>query len=130
MMVYPLKKLGELCRIELGKTPSRSDDSLWDKEKNTDNVWLSIADLPLTLKPVMHDAKEYISNKGAELCKVIPEGTLMVSFKLSLGRLAFAGRDLFTNEAIAALYIHTENLIDTCLSDSHFLYIMQQLLHL
>jgi type I restriction enzyme S subunit len=34
--------------------------------------------------------------------------TLLASFKLTLGRLAFAGRDLFTNEAIAALTIFNE----------------------
>jgi len=49
------------------------------------------------------DSKEYVSDKGAKLCKLVPKGTLLVSFKLTLGRLAFAGRDLFTNEAIAAL---------------------------
>jgi type I restriction enzyme S subunit len=103
-MGWPLVKLGDICRIELGKTPSRGDASLWDKEKSGSNIWLSIADLPLTGKPVMWDSKEYISQKGANLCKVIPAGTLMVSFKLSLGRLAYAGTDLFSNEAIASLY--------------------------
>ncbi len=104
-MEWPLVKLGDICRIELGKTPSRGDASLWDKEKTGLNIWLSIADLPLTKKPVMLDSKEFISDKGARLCKVIPAGTLLVSFKLSLGRLAYAGTDLYSNEAIAALYI-------------------------
>lgn len=34
---------------------------------------------------------------------IIPKGTLLMSFKLSLGRLGFAGCDLFTNEAICSL---------------------------
>jgi type I restriction enzyme, S subunit len=33
---------------------------------------------------------------------IIPKGTLLMSFKLSLGRLCFAGCDLFTNEAICS----------------------------
>ena len=33
---------------------------------------------------------------------VIPKGTLLMSFKLSIGRLCFAGRDLYTNEAICS----------------------------
>ncbi|MDN3489151.1 MULTISPECIES: restriction endonuclease subunit S [unclassified Pseudoalteromonas] len=105
-------KLGELCRIELGKTPSRSNKSYWDESKVNNNIWLSIADLPLSDKSIMLDSKEYISNAGAELCKIVPKGTLIVSFKLSLGRLAVTGRDLYTNEAIAALYIHDKQKID------------------
>jgi type I restriction enzyme S subunit len=57
---------------------------------------------------VVFDSKEYVSDKGAAICKLVPKGTLLVSFKLTLGRLAFAGRDLFTNEAIAALTIFNE----------------------
>lgn len=34
--------------------------------------------------------------------QVIPKGTLLMSFKLSIGRLCFAGCDLFTNEAICS----------------------------
>ena len=34
--------------------------------------------------------------------EIIPKGTLIMSFKLSIGRLAFAGCDLFTNEAICS----------------------------
>jgi type I restriction enzyme S subunit len=56
----------------------------------------------------MMDSKEYITDEGAELCKVVPKNTLIVSFKLSLGRLAITGCDLFTNEAIAALYINED----------------------
>lgn len=105
-MSWPILKLGDICRIELGKTPSRSNEKFWDANKVGKNIWLSIADLPLSIKPVMVDSKEYISDEGAELCKVVPKNTLIVSFKLSLGRLAITGCDLYTNEAIAALYIN------------------------
>lgn len=60
---------------------------------------------------VVSDSKEYISNQGAAICNLVRKGTLLVSFKLTLGRLAFAGRDLFTNEAIAALTIFNEHVI-------------------
>jgi type I restriction enzyme, S subunit len=50
-----------------------------------------------------------VSDRGAAICKLVRKGTLLVSFKLTLGRLAFAGRDLFTNEAIAALSIFNES---------------------
>ena len=100
---WQTKPLGELCSIELGKTPSRSNSALWDAKRETGNVWLSIADLLQAEDNMVMDSKEYVSDKGAAICKPVPKGTLLVSFKLTLGRLAFAGRDLFTNEAIAAL---------------------------
>src|SRR5947209_7763331 len=105
---WQTRKLGELCEIELGKTPARANSALWDEKRKTGNVWLSIADLLKAEDNIVVDSKEYVSDKGAELCKLVPKGTLLVSFKLTLGRLAFAGRDLFTNEAIAALSIFDE----------------------
>ena len=76
---------------------------MWDPGRKTGNVWLSIADLPQSLHAVAEDSKEYVSDLAAERMRLIPKGTLMVSFKLTLGRLAYAGRDLFSNEAIASL---------------------------
>ena len=105
-MKWPTVKLGDICRIELGKTPARGQKKLWDESRFTNNVWLSIADLPKGIKPHVSDSKEYISDEGAELCKIVPSGTLIVSFKLTLGRLAITETDLYTNEAIAALYIN------------------------
>lgn len=114
---WEVKTLGEVCRIELGKTPARNNSSYWDKERQTDNVWLSIADLPQRNLAVVDDSKEYISEEGSKLCKIVPEGTLMVSFKLTLGRLAYAGKDLYTNEAIASLYVQDDTLFA-----KHYLY--------
>jgi type I restriction enzyme S subunit len=114
---WQAKKLGEVCEIELGKTPYRGDKSLWDIEKQTQNVWLSIADLLNTDSKFVYDSKEYVTDKAIRGLKVVQKGILLVSFKLTLGRLAFAGRDLFTNEAIAALSIKDEHILD-----KYFLY--------
>jgi type I restriction enzyme S subunit len=110
-------KLDDLCQIELGKTPYRGDKSFWDTEKETKNVWLSIADMLNTDGDVVSDSKEYITDKAAKVSKIVKKGTLLLSFKLTLGRLAFAGRDLYTNEAIAALTIKNNKVID-----KYFLY--------
>lgn len=105
------KGLGEICQIELGKTPARANEAFWDDERKTTNVWLSIADLLDAEDNVVIDSKEYLSDEGAAVSKIVREGTLLVSFKLTLGRLAFAGRDLYTNEAIAALNLFDEREI-------------------
>ena len=100
---WTYKKLGEICRIGIGRTPSRSDMSLWDKNKETQNYWVSIADMGATENGYIADTKEYISDKAAENIQIIPKGTLLLSFKLTLGKTAIAGTDLYTNEAIANL---------------------------
>ncbi|WP_279117659.1 restriction endonuclease subunit S [Acidithiobacillus thiooxidans] len=105
------KKLSELSSIELGKTPARDNVKYWDTSRTTGNVWLSIADLLRANDSIVNDSKEHISDEGALLCKPVKSGTLLVSFKLTLGRLAFAGRNLYTNEAIAALNIKDEIIL-------------------
>ena len=104
------KKLGEVCDIAIGKTPARSNKKFWDIEKETNNIWLSIRDLGNTQGKEVVDSREYISNSGAKLCNLVKKGTLLASFKLTLGRLAFAGTELYTNEAIASLKIKNKGL--------------------
>ena len=100
---WTYKKLGEVCEIGIGRTPSRSDMSLWDKNKQTHNYWVSIADMGAADNGYITDTKEYISDKAADNIQIIPKGTLLLSFKLTLGKTAIAGMDLYTNEAIANL---------------------------
>lgn len=96
------KKLGEICRLEMGGTPPRNNLAYWGKG----HPWLSIADLK---GKVITESKEEISQSGANRLKTVPKGTLLMSFKLSIGRVAFAGRDLYTNEAICAFFDLSEN---------------------
>ena len=98
---WKIKKLGDLCTIQLGKTPHRKTERFWDKDKNSSNVWLSIADMVHGKE--LFDSKEYVSDLGTENINITPKGTLIISFKLTIGRVSFAGYDLFTNEAIASL---------------------------
>ena len=51
----------------------------------------------------INESKECLSDAGAAITPLVPQGALLLSFKLSLGKLAFAGKPLRTNEAIAAL---------------------------
>ena len=105
--------LGDLCSIEIGGTPSRNNPAYWDSAKEAKNLWVSIRDLN---KAVITDTNEYISALGVKNSnvKLQKAGTVLLSFKLTIGRVAFAGNDLFTNEAIAGL--RSEEL------DAKFLY--------
>lgn len=104
-------KLDEIVNLSMGKTPSRGNAKFWDKEKITKNIWLSIADLSASVGLYVEDSKEYVSDEGAKLFKTVPSQTLVMSFKLSIGKLAITKCELRTNEAIAALPIKDEKLI-------------------
>ncbi len=95
-----LVKLEDIIKIQIGKTPQRDTKEYWGEGY----PWVSIADLKTRtiLKTKEQITKLAVNECG---CKLIPKGTLLMSFKLSIGKLAFAGMDLFTNEAICGLTI-------------------------
>lgn len=90
---WEVKRLGEISEISMGRTPPRLNQAFWGRGY----TWLSIADLQ---SKVVSASKEEITALAASMMTIIPKGTLLMSFKLSIGKLCFAGRDLFTNEAI------------------------------
>lgn len=104
---WDLVRLEELSNISIGKTPPRSNKELF----LGNNIWLSIRDLK---GDVVSVSNEKITDKAviSSNMKIISEGTLLMSFKLTLGRTAFAGCDLFTNEAIASLPIKDETVLN------------------
>lgn len=92
---WEVKRLGQISEIAIGRTPPRLNPIFWGEGF----VWLSIADLH---SKVVSSSKEQVTKAAAETMQLIPKGTLLMSFKLSIGRLCFAGCDLFTNEAICS----------------------------
>ena len=95
----PIKTLGELCEPPLlGGTPPRQDPECW----NGENLWAKISDMK---DMFIYDTDEKISDKGVEKSSVkkIGKGTLLFSFKLTVGKVTITGEELYTNEAIAAL---------------------------
>lgn len=94
------ERLGDLVNIQIGKTPKREVKPYWGKG----HPWVSIADLK---GREIHYTKEQITDLAVKECgcKLIEKGTLLLSFKLSIGKIAFAGTDLYTNEAICGLKI-------------------------
>jgi type I restriction enzyme, S subunit len=92
---WDVKRLGEICEISMGRTPARLNLAFW----GDGYTWLSIADMK---SRVASESKEQITKLAASSMAIVPKGTLLMSFKLSIGRLCFAGVDLFTNEAICS----------------------------
>lgn len=103
---YELVRLGEVCDVLIGGTPSRSNYSYFQGN----NLWVSIAEMK---GQIITDTKEKISDEAIKKSnvKLIPKGTTLLSFKLSIGKTAIAGKDLYTNEAIAGLIPKNKNEI-------------------
>ena len=93
-------KVSEVFNLQMGKTPSRKNPSYWN---NGDHDWVSIKDLGSYGRYVGH-TKETISELGRmeSGIKPVPAGTLLMSFKLSLGKTAITTKQTYTNEAIMA----------------------------
>lgn len=100
--------LGDIANIKIGGTPPRNQLVYWDTDKSTNNLWVSIKDLE---QKYVSDTTEYITDLGIanSNAKRIESGTILLSFKLTIGKVAIACRRLYTNEAIAALEIKDNN---------------------
>ena len=92
-------RLEELFDLQMGKTPTRANLEYW----NGTNKWVSISDLSSYDKYVT-DTNECISDLGVSESgiKVVPKNTVIMSFKLSIGKTAITTEEVYTNEAIMA----------------------------
>lgn len=101
-------KLKDIFDLQMGKTPSRNNIEFWIAR---DYKWISIADLTKTTKYIS-ETKEYLSKSAAEesKIKVIPANTVVMSFKLSIGKVAITSEDMYSNEAIMAF--HDKHIVE------------------
>ena len=95
--------LEHVAQVAIGRTPARNEKLYWDPTKTTQNRWATIADIK---KKFIRETSEHISDLGVQRSKarLVPVGTLLMSFKLSLGRAAITATPMYTNEALAAFY--------------------------
>lgn len=91
----------EYFDVSIGKTPPRKE-SQWFSTNTKDLTWVSISDLG--------NCGLYISSSSEKLTKeavyrhnvkVVPDNTVLLSFKLTIGRIAITNGEMTTNEAIA-----------------------------
>lgn len=101
---WNISKVKFLSPFQVGWTPPTKDDSNFIGK----NLWVNISDLK---EKVITDTAKKISDKAAleASMDITPKGSLMYSFKLSVGSVAFAGLDLYTNEAVAS-FLNTSKL--------------------
>ena len=98
---WRVQEAQEVFSINIGKTPPRKE-SEWFSESNEDNVWVSIADMG-SCGAFISDSSEYLTDEAVRRFNVqmVEKDSILLSFKLTVGRVAIADTRLTTNEAIA-----------------------------
>ena len=95
-------RFSQIVSFELGKTPDRHTDKFWS---NGRYPWFAISDLQE--RSIVSSTKEKISAvalKEKFAGKLVPQGTLLMSFKLTVGRTSILGVDAVHNEAIISVF--------------------------
>ncbi|MBY7802749.1 restriction endonuclease subunit S [Vibrio fluvialis] len=107
-MSWPLIALKDLVDINIGRTPSRDNADYW----GNGTPWLSIRDM--NQGKILLKTAEQITPQALEDTKIglATKGTVLFSFKLSIGKVGIAGLDMCHNEAIASMPI--KKGVDLC----------------
>lgn len=97
MKDWALHRFDEVFDLQMGKTPDRKTPQYF----GGDNVWVSIRDMS---KKEIFDSNEHITDEAVVATNIrkVKKGTVIMSFKLTVGKCAIAAKDLYTNEAIMA----------------------------
>lgn len=95
------KRFNQVVDFHLGKTPARGTKKYWS---NGVYSWITISDMNA---PIVSTSKEKISQEAVDDCftsEISKSGTLIMSFKLSIGKVAILGTDAYHNEAIISIF--------------------------
>ena len=108
-------RLGNVAKMTIGKTPARGDQRYWSSGEYS---WVSISDMKDL--GVISATKERISAIAVKelMGNISPKGSLLMSFKLTVGRTSLLDMDAYHNEAIVTVL----PLIDECNTFRNYLF--------
>jgi type I restriction enzyme S subunit len=92
----------DIVYYHMGKTPPRKENIYWD---SPNYHWVSIADLQANT--LTKSTKEFVNEYAYENIfknKISKKGTLLMSFKLTVGKVSILDIDAFHNEAIISVF--------------------------
>ena len=104
---WKIRKVKDLYQIQTGFTPDTKREEYYaDEIEGYD--WLTIGDLDGKMY-IPHTTKKHISKLYVQKFSpsIIPKGSLLYSFKLSVGQVSITNRDIYSNEAIASFMPHS-----------------------
>lgn len=92
----------DVNQFRIGKTPKKAEPKYWSP---SEIPWVAISDM--TQGGFITSTKQGVSAVAVAECyggQLSPAGTLIMSFKLTIGRCSFLGRDAVHNEAIVSIF--------------------------
>ena len=107
---WRIGKLSDISDITIGRTPPRMQKQ-WFSENPEDIKWISIRDLGNS-GIYINKTAEYLTKDAVDRFNipVIPKNTVILSFKLTVGRVAITTEDMLSNEAIAHIKLKSSDL--------------------
>ena len=109
---WKIRKVKDLYQIQTGFTPDTKREEYYaDEIEGYD--WLTIGDLDGKMY-IPHTTKKHISKLYVQKFSpsIIPKGSLLYSFKLSVGQVSITNRDIYSNEAIASFMPHSRVCVE------------------
>ena len=105
---WNINRADHYFKITIGKTPSRAEKQ-WFANSGEGTPWISISDMGEAGAFAFYSKEDLTAEAIVRHnMKVVPKGSVLVSFKLTVGRVAITGIDMCTNEAIAHFYIDND----------------------
>lgn len=110
---WNVKPAADLFEVGIGRTPPRKEPQ-WFCNGTEGIPWVSIRDMG-TFETYSHGTNEGLTQAAVDKFKVpvVPENTVLMSFKLTVGKLCISDTDLVTNEAIAHFKISQNSPLNT-----------------
>jgi putative type-1 restriction enzyme hindVIIP specificity protein len=110
---WEYKPADELFDIGIGKTPPRKETE-WFSTNPDDMQWISIKDMGNS-GVFITESSEFLTNQAVDKFNIrkIPENTVLLSFKLTVGRVSITTCETTTNEAIAHFKITDKSFLTT-----------------
>ena len=98
---WRVSTMGEVSTVGIGKTPPRKEPQ-WFSESAEDIRWVSIRDMGVS-GVYASQTSEYLTPESIQRfnVRVVPDNTTLLSFKMTIGRVAITDGEMTTNEAIA-----------------------------
>jgi len=110
--------LGDIFDIGIGRTPPRKE-SQWFSVNQHDIRWISVKDLG-SIDTYILNSSEFLKEEAVKEFNIpiIPDNTVVLSFKLTVGRIGITIGEMVSNEAIAHFKLKPDSKIS-----SNYLYL-------